>query len=121
MLPLELNPVRADIVKHPAEYPWSSYGYNALGKKNELVVGHEVYKRLSNSIKNRCEAYRTLFEVEVPQKTIEEIREATNKSWVLGSEYFKEIIEGKINRPMNPRGRGGDRKSKNYKSNINRV
>ena len=118
---IELNPVRADIVKHPAEYPWSSYGYNALGKKNELVIGHEVYKRLGNSIKNRCEAYRTLVEVDVPQKTIEKIREATNKSWVLGSEYFKEIIEGKINRPMNPRGRGGDRKSKNYKSNINRV
>ena len=71
--------------------------------------------------KARCEWYRTLFDVEVPQKTIEERREATNKSWVLSSEYFKEKIADKINRLMSPRGRGGDRKSKNYKRKINRV
>ncbi len=118
---IELNPVRADMVEHPAEYPWSSYRNNALNEKDELVVGHELYKRLGKSTKERCEAYRELFDVEVSQKTIEEIREATNKSWVLGSEYFKEKIEDKINRPMNPRGRGGDRKSKSYKGNINRV
>jgi len=118
---IELNPVRADMVEHPAEYPWSSYRYNALNEKNELVVGHEVYKRLGKSVKERCESYRSLFKVEIEQKTIEEIREATNKSWVLGSEYFKEKIADKINRPMNPRGRGGDRKSKNYKNSINRV
>jgi len=118
---IELNPVRADMVEHPAEYPWSSYRCNALNEKNELVVGHELYKRLGKLVKERCEAYRALFNVEVQQKTIEEIREATNKSWVLGSEYFKEKIADKINRPMNPRGRGDDRKSKSYKNNINRV
>ena len=118
---IELNPVRADMVKHPSEYPWSSYKCNALDDKNELVVPHEVYKRLGKTTKERQIAYRALFVVDVPKKTIEEIREATNKSWVLGSDYFKEKIEDKINRPMNPRGRGGDRKSKSYKANINRV
>jgi len=77
-----------------------------------LVVGHELYKRLGKSVKERCESYRALFDVEVPKKTIEEIRESTNKSWVLGSEYFKEKIADKINRPMNPRGRGDDRSLK---------
>lgn len=118
---IELNPVRADMVKHPAEYPWSSYKFNAFGDMNELVVPHELYRRLGKTMKKRCEAYRSLFDVEVTQKTIEEIRETTNKSWVLGSDYFKEKIENKINRPMNPRKRGGDRKSKDYKNNINRV
>ena len=28
---IELNPVRAEMVGHPAAYPWSSYPYNALG------------------------------------------------------------------------------------------
>ena len=27
---IELNPVRADMVKNPSEYPWSSFHYNAL-------------------------------------------------------------------------------------------
>lgn len=118
---IELNPVRAGMVDHPAAYPWSSYAYNALGKANELVVEHELYKRLGNSGRLRCEAYRDLFNAAVPKETIEEIREATNKSWVLGSDFFKERIEAKINRPMNPRGKGGDRKSKAFKAKINRV
>lgn len=118
---IELNPVRAGMVDHPPEYPWSSYATNALGKANELVVEHALYKRLGQSSQRRLEAYRALFDVDVPQKTVEEIREATNKSWVLGSDFFKEMIEDKINRPMNPRSKGGDRKSKLFKDKINRV
>ena len=118
---IELNPVRAGMVNHPAEYPWSSYATNALGKENELVVGHVLYRRLGQNSQHRCEAYRGLFDVEISQKTIEEIREATNKSWVLGSDFFKEMIEDKVNRPMNPKVKGGDRKSKVFKDKINRV
>ncbi|MGC2047550.1 MAG: transposase, partial [Gallionella sp.] len=29
---IELNPVRAGMVAHPSEYPWSSYHHNALGQ-----------------------------------------------------------------------------------------
>ena len=106
------------MVNHPSEYQWSSYAYNALGKTNELVIGHELYKGLGKSDQLRCEAYRALFDVDVPQRTIEEIREATNKSWVLGSDFFKETIEAKINRPMSPRGKDGDRRSKMFKDKI---
>jgi len=38
--------------------------------------------------------------------------------WALASNYFKEMIEDKINCPMNPRGRGGNKKSECYKSSI---
>ena len=41
---IELNPVRADMVDHPSEYPWSSYRHNALGEKNELVIHHPCTK-----------------------------------------------------------------------------
>ena len=33
---IELNPVRADMVKSPGAYRWSSYLANAQGKNNEL-------------------------------------------------------------------------------------
>lgn len=118
---IEMNPVRANMVNHPAEYPWSSYAYNALGKASELVVEHELYKRLGANNKLRRESYRALFDEAIPQKTIDEIREATNKSWVLGSDFFKETIEAKINRPMSPSAKGGDRKSRMFKDKINRV
>ncbi len=34
---IALNPVRARVVAHPSEYPWSSYRINAEGEGNSLV------------------------------------------------------------------------------------
>jgi len=51
-------------------------------------------------------------------KTIEKTRETTNKLWILSSDFFKEMIEDRINRPMNPRSKGGDRKSNCLKTKL---
>jgi putative transposase len=37
---IELNPVRADMVAHPAEYRWSSYRANAQGETDALLKPH---------------------------------------------------------------------------------
>ena len=39
---IELNPVRAAMVNHPAEYPWSSFQGNALDKNIELLTSHSL-------------------------------------------------------------------------------
>lgn len=119
---IELNPVRADMVAHPSDYPWSSYHYNALGQADALVTPHKLYTALGRSKTDRQRAYRALFRARIPQQTIDEIRENTNKSWVLGSDRFKSKIEKKLDRPVSPRARGGDRKSQAYqeKSGIKR-
>ena len=111
---IELNPVRAKMVEHPAAYPWSSYPYNALGEVDELLVPHQVYQQLGDHDSQRQKAYRALFRARIPNQTLEEIRAATNKAWVLGSEPFKRQIESQLNRPAVPRSRGGDRKSTKY-------
>jgi putative transposase len=117
---IEMNPVRAvNMAEHPADYPWSSYRYNALGKANALVTQHSLYKALGKTNRTRQENYRALFTTEIEEKTLMAIRESTNKAWVLGSDYFKEKIADKINRPITPASKGGDRKSKTYrKGNI---
>lgn len=115
---LELNPVRAkDMVKHPSEYVWSSYSFNALGQDNALITPHLLYKRLGKTEKERQTAYRYLFRSLIPEKTLEEIREATNKSWVLGSMRFKKRMSKKLKRPVESSGQGGDRKSEEYIEN----
>lgn len=111
---IELNPVRAEMVAHPAEYPWSSYRCNALGDNNTLITPHDIYNNLGNSHEVRQRQYQALFENEVSDKTISEIREMTNKSWVLGEERFRLEIESKIDRAVAPRPKGGDRRSKKY-------
>lgn len=113
---IELNPVRASMVAHPSEYPWSSYRVNALGAEDlrELLTPHHEYLRLDKNANKRQEAYRALFKARVSEKTLAEIRESTNKSWVLGSDKFKAEIEKRTGRVTAPRARGGDRKSKEY-------
>src|SRR5210317_2260739 len=40
---IELNPVRAGMVTHPAEYQWSSYRINAQDEASELICPHTLY------------------------------------------------------------------------------
>ena len=42
---IELNPVRAGMVEHPSEYPWSSYASNAEGRVNKLLIQHAVCRQ----------------------------------------------------------------------------
>lgn len=113
---IELNPVRAEgMVEHPSEYPWSSYSYNALGQVDLVVTPHLEYRRLGATNDERQSSYRQLFRAHIPNMTLNEIREATNKSWVLGSDRFKRKMEKKLMRPVASSGQGGDRKSDVYR------
>ena len=116
---IELNPVRAGMVAHPSGYSWSSYHCNALGKVDELLTPQLEYKRLGKTVSDRQAAYRQLFKHHLPESSIDEIREATNKAWVLGSDRFKQRIQKQMERRVAPNERGGDRRSEKY--NINRV
>jgi len=121
---IELNPVRAqNMAKHPAEYPWSSYRCNALGQVDVNMVPHAEYLQLGNTLENRLASYQALFEAQISETALEEIREATNKSWVLGSSSFKERIAKQLNRRVAPLAKGGDRRSAVFRENqeINRV
>ncbi|MEA3411672.1 MAG: transposase [Pseudomonadota bacterium] len=121
---IELDPVRAQgMVDHPGEYPWSSYRRNALGEADESVAPHTLYQALGTNEPARQKAYRSLFKARIPEKTLAEIRNATNKAWVLGSDHFKDKIERQLNRAASPKPRGGDRKSASYsqRKHTNRV
>ncbi len=116
---IELNPVRAGMVEHPSAYPWSSFRYNALGQPNDLLKPHIEYQRLGKNDEARQVAYRQLFKHHLPESSLSEIREATNKAWVLGNDRFKQSIQENLERRVEPSAKGGDRKSENFR--INRV
>ena len=99
---IELNPVRAGMVEHPAEYPWSSYQANALGKPITLITPHACYQRLGGNDVMRQATYRGLFETNLPALTLAQIRDATNKAWVLGDDRFKAQIEQQTGRRASP-------------------
>jgi putative transposase len=112
---IELNPVRANMVQHPAEYPWSSYRCNALDQPNNLITPHYLYVALGSDAEQRQTAYQALFDAHIDDKTLDEVRMSANKAWVLGSDYFKDKIAAQLNRRATPNARGGDRKSEAFK------
>jgi len=97
---IELNPVRAGMVKQPSDYSWSSYQINALGKDSNLCTAHPLYLALASKSEERCANYRELFKYQVEGKLLEEIRVATNQGMVLGNERFTEEIESLTGRRM---------------------
>lgn len=108
---IELNPVRANMVRHPKDYRWSSHRYNALGKEDELITPHRLYRQLGRDEPARQSAYRQLFRSRLPQVELNNIRECTNKAWVLGSERFKNRVEKLTERRAKPKPRGRPRKT----------
>ena len=121
---IELNPVRAGIAVDPSDYPWSSYRHNVLGEANDMVVLHPEYQRLGESNEARQAAYRELFRYQLSENNITEIREATNKAWVLGNDRFKQRIQEQLGRRVEPKARGGDRKSEKFNAirpNLDRA
>jgi len=116
---IELNPVRAGMVKMPEDYPWSSFHYNALGKNNRLITPHAIYTALSIGNSPCHSQYYKLFSTDISSYELNEIRVSTNKAWVLGSDRFKSKIEKLLKRQMQPKQRGGDRRSKSFKLKDN--
>ena len=114
---IELNPVRAEMVEQPGEYPWSSFRGNALGTPIKLITPHDVYQALAKTDKTRQKRYLALFEKTLSEYSLEEIRQSVNRGWVLGNTKFKKQVEKKSGRRVSPSPRGGDRKSAAYKKN----
>ena len=99
---IELNPVRAGIVTHPAEYPWSSYRANAQGEASELLVQHSLYQALGRSPEVQQLAYRELFRYELDPGIVDAIRQATNGNFALGNSRFSEEISRVLGRRVVP-------------------
>jgi putative transposase len=57
---IELNPVRAGIVRHPRLYAWSSYRAHAEGKDDPLAHEPEIFRRLGRTRAQRRELSRAL-------------------------------------------------------------
>ena len=90
---IELNPVRADMVKDPADYVWSSYRANGLGQSMQLWSPHGQYLALGTSNAERQKRYRALFDSYIDGDVLADIRQSVNQGLALGSESFRRQIE----------------------------
>jgi len=103
---IELNPVRANMVCDPADYPWSSYRCNALGLQSGLIQPHPEYLSLGENALVRQQQYRQFFTSRINTREADDLRLATNKNLVFGSDQFKDEIEAALQQRARP-GRPG--------------
>ena len=75
---IELNPVRAGMVKFPGNYRWSSYRCNADGRGDGMVTPHPLYQRLGGTQGERRQAYQRLFDEPLAERRVTQIRAAIN-------------------------------------------
>jgi putative transposase len=95
---IELNPVRAGMVDHPAKYRWSSYAANALGVSNAVLTAQDEYLALGRLSDDRQSAYRSLFEGGSNSDADELglLRCALQTGTPLGNDRFKAEIEATL-------------------------
>lgn len=107
---IELNPVRAGMVDHPADYRWSSYHNNGDGAATSFLEPHEQYSALGKSDKERQQVYRDLCRAYIQPSTIDQIRAATNGNYALGNKSFRDQVAFMLKRRASPGRRGRPRK-----------
>jgi len=107
---IELNPVRANMVRSPAHYRWSSYRFNGQGKSNELITPHPLYEALGGDKTSRMSAYKYLFKVHLDEEVLDDIRAAWQTGTPLGNDSFRGKVEKKLKCKVGQARRGRPRK-----------
>ena len=103
---IELNPVRAGIVRHPERYTWSSYRENASGDHGRLLKPHALYLKLGTTSAERGAAYAALVESGVTVDDLARIRTSLAKCRALGRDEFCSHVATQLGRSVVPRAPG---------------
>ena len=90
---IEMNPVRANILDHPAKYRWSSFAANALGESNNIIRCHDEYLGLGNNMTSRRKVYRQQFEIPIDKNETQLIQQSLHSGTPVGNEKFQRYIE----------------------------
>jgi putative transposase len=81
---IDLNPVRAGMVKRAADYPWSTHRCYTMGEANPLVTPHRRLLELSEDEATRRRLYESLFDRPLEEETLVLIRSCTNACTAIG-------------------------------------
>jgi putative transposase len=80
---IELNPVRAGVVRHPVDYRWSSHRRLAYGLNDPLVVPHPGVAKMGQA------AYARLFDQRCADPLWDKIRQASQACQPLSDEKVR--------------------------------
>lgn len=103
---LDLNPVRAGLVAHPADWSWSTYPHYAGLQANRRVVPHPLYWQLGNTPFAREAAYVELVRQGIAADQQKVLTDSALKGWALGDPDFVAGLQRNTSRRLQRRKAG---------------
>ena len=100
MVALDWSPVRAGLVRQPADYLWSSYQHNAGLRYSTLVHPHAAFWGLGNTPFAREAAYQAAVAEGLSSDQLETIEQAALRGWALGSPEFVADLQNRTQRRL---------------------
>lgn len=107
---VDLNPVRAGIFRHPAEYRWSSYAQKAgrarEDRTDEWLDADPVTQGMGEDESARQRAYERFVGADMPDNEHDLIRTAVRRNQLTGRGRFVDEIEQRTGLRIEARGPG---------------
>ena len=101
MVYIDLNPVRAGMVRDPGDYLWSSHGHYAGLRSDKMLTPHPLFWALGNTPFSREAAYAELVHAGTSLEQQQALTRSTLNGWALGSDRFiKELQTHTDRRPV---------------------
>jgi len=92
---IHLNPVRAEIIKDPLQYPWSSYSsYCSKESKCNWLQRDFILSQVSDKLRKAIRGYRDYVQRGMAEKEEDPLKKVV-ASTVIGSEEFTEWVREK--------------------------
>lgn len=107
---VELNPVRAGMVKLPEHYQWSSYRAKTGQDENDWLDLDPCYLGLGSTREQRVKRYEGWVQASIPEGEIRLLREALQRGQLTGDDRFTKEVENRIGIRVALRKQGRPRK-----------
>jgi putative transposase len=96
---VEMNPVRAGLVQHAEDYPWSSAATHVQGNQDPLLSGDRPFPGVVTN-------WAEWLALGVQELEVQAIRENTQSGRPSGSQSFIQELEARSGRSLRPQKRG---------------
>lgn len=109
---IDLNPVRAGLVAHPRDYPWSSYGHYSGQRMDKRITPHPLVWALGNTPFAREAAYADMVQAGISLVQQTALTDSALSGWALGEPDFvaelqkrteRRVVKSNAGRPISVR------------------
>ncbi|WP_210544556.1 transposase [Rhodoferax sp. PAMC 29310] len=97
---IDLNPVRAGMVAHAGDYPWSSYGHYTGQRIDKLITPHPLLWELGNTPFAREAAYADMVQTGINMVQQATLTDSALNGWALGSSAFVDDLQKRTPRRL---------------------